>query len=207
MQAHAHAALARWLKGKEEPRSRMHTNEWVSIDQAVFLQPGRPRCDLSDVPFKVFPSNEMRTVVGSDISERLEQHLENDPSPLQHKQPKERQREIATALNRVMQEIYDEPELTEQIKADMCYTLFTRCREVWKAKYDLHAPCHLPPMQIKLKEGAQPAKIRRTYRWTPDQREFLAKHLKRLEDTGIISATDSPWCCPIVLVIKPDLTW
>ena len=77
----------------------------------------------------------------------------------------------------------------------------------WKAKYDLQEPAELPPMRIVLREGAKPAKIKRHYHWTQEQREFLRMLLKKLVDGGIISRVDSEWCCPVVLVIKPDLTW
>ena len=77
----------------------------------------------------------------------------------------------------------------------------------WKAKYDLQEPAELPPMKIILREGAKPAKINRHYNWTQDQRDFLRMLLRKLVDGGIISRVDSEWCCPVVLVIKPDMTW
>ena len=30
---------------------------------------------------------------------------------------------------------------------------------------------------------------------------------RKLVDGDIISRVDNEWCCPVVLVIKPDLTW
>ena len=77
----------------------------------------------------------------------------------------------------------------------------------WRTKYDLTQPAELPPMKIELKPGAKPRRIRRTYRWTPQQKEFMRKLLAKLVNTGIISRTHSEWCCPVVLVVKPDLTW
>ena len=62
-------------------------------------------------------------------------------------------------------------------------------------------------MVIKLKPGATPTRIRRKYRWTTEQRQFLRKLLRKLLNVGIISRVNSEWCCPVVLVIKPDKTW
>ena len=31
--------------------------------------------------------------------------------------------------------------------------------------------------------------------------------IDKLVNVGIISRVDSEWCCPVVLVIKPDKTW
>ena len=62
-------------------------------------------------------------------------------------------------------------------------------------------------MEIKLKPDATPSKIRRRYRWTEEQRQFLKRLLRKLTDIGIIERVESEWRCPVVLVIKPDLTW
>ena len=74
----------------------------------------------------------------------------------------------------------------------------------WKTKYDLTEPAEFPPMEIRLKPDARPKKIRRHYRWFQEQRQFLRKLLRKLVDVGVISRVDSEWCCPVVLVIKPD---
>ena len=62
-------------------------------------------------------------------------------------------------------------------------------------------------MRIRLKSGAKLAKIRRVYNWTSDQKEFLRMLINKLVNVGIISRVNLEWCCPVVLVIKPDKTW
>ena len=194
-------------KKTQGPRSRQCEDEEVKIDQSVFLHPGEKSCDLHDVPFLIVSSNEMRTVIGTKLTDRMDATLESDESPLQQKSRTKCADEIARALNKAYSEIYNHPGLSDKIKEDMCFVLYNRCQDIWKAKFDLDRAADLPPMKINLKEGAVPAKIRCMYRWTAEQREFMARHLRQLEDVGIISATESEWCCPVVLVVKPDLTW
>ena len=53
--------------------------------------------------------------------------------------------------------------------------------DTWRTKYDLTQPAELPPMKIELKPGAKPRRIRRTYRWTPKQKEFMRKLLAKFD--------------------------
>ena len=77
----------------------------------------------------------------------------------------------------------------------------------WRDKYDLQQPVEFPPMVIRLKPGATPARIKRHYKWTPEQKRFLRRLIDKLVNVGVISRTDSEWCCPVVLALKPDGTW
>ena len=115
--------------------------------------------------------------------------------------------EIQLALKRHCTTAQEREELTDPTKAAVRQILYERYLRTWRAKFDLEEPASLPPMVIELMPGARPAKIRRSYNWSPQQREWLRKHLKKLVDMGVISRVSSNWCCPIVLVLKDDLSW
>ena len=119
----------------------------------------------------------------------------------------ELKQEMKIALQKINESIEGNPELSAHTKQRIRDIMNIKFKHAWKAKYDLHKPATLPPMKIELKPGAKPSKVRRHYRWTQEQRQFLRKLLRKLVNTGVISRVDSEWCCPVVLVIKPDLTW
>ena len=105
--------LNNWIKGISKPRSSVHGGETIKMDQAVFLQPARPRCDLHDVPFMIIPSNEMKAVIGNGVRDRIDVRLEEDASPLQQKSDKTCAEEIARALNSTYEAIYAQADIPE----------------------------------------------------------------------------------------------
>ena len=115
--------------------------------------------------------------------------------------------ELQQAVDDLNEQVASNDELSEETKRRVAHMLNVKYKHTWKDKYDLQEPAALPPMKITLKQGAAPKKIRRHYRWTQEQKQFLRKLLKKLVDVGIISRTESEWCSPCVLVVKQDGTW
>ena len=63
----------------------------------------------------------------------------------------------------------------------------------FRSKYDSEQAAALPPMEIKLKPGATPSRVRRRYRVTEEQGQFLKKLLAKLTDIDIIERVESEW--------------
>ena len=153
------------------------------------------------------PGNHMRCVVGNRLWKRIVAHMERSTSPLEQYDAEACEREVHAALQNLQAGVEAQGELPDHIKRQTRHLLFNSCAPMWRAKFDLQEPCYLPPMQIKLKPGATPTKIKRHYRWSDAQAAFLEKHLVKLVNVGIISHVESEWLCPIVLPTKTDGTW
>ena len=81
--------------------------------------------------------------------------------------------------------------------------------EVHKDHFD--EPKGLPPArdydhQIPLLPGAQPVAVR-PYRYSPQQKDELEKHIRAMLQQGIIQVSRSPFAAPVLLVRKKDGTW
>ena len=201
-------ALKQWLAGEDEPHSLQKGGEVVYLDQLILLQPDHRRCELSNVQVVVTPGNEMRVLVGSDLTSKLEAQREDDVDWLCHATREERGIELAKALDeRFRDTVEGAPSLRPEVRLQLQNLMYRTCARAWRAKFDLDTPAHLPPMKIQLIHGTKPRGVRRSYRWTRAQHEFLRKHLDRLVNTGIISPIETEWVCPVVLVVKKDGTW
>ena len=55
--------------------------------------------------------------------------------------------------------------------------------------------------------GDHPPIKKQPYRQNPIQREIIQKHLKEMEDAGLIEEGTSPWSAPLCLALKKDLTF
>ena len=198
--------LDEWLKGDDAPHSTLCGGCEVSINSTKVLPVFERKAVLDNLQFVVIPGNELRVILGHDIVAAVDQHLEADESPMQSHVPQGVQGELRAALDHMAQGVENNTEFGR--RADVLHMLREKYVATWRSKYDLQQAAELPPMVIKLRPGAKPPpRTRRRYRWTPDQRKCLAAMLKRLVDVGVISHTDSEWCCPIVLVVKPDGSW
>ena len=172
------------------------------------LQPRLTRCDLGPISVVVVPGNDMRALIGRDLAEAIDADREEEIDWLNAATRKAMGLELAQALDRAYNDTVEGTEdMPQHIKTELKQILYRDCARVWRAKFDLGSPAHLPPMQIKLIEGATPKGVRRQYRWTREQHVFLREHLKRLVNTGIISPIETEWVCPIVLPAKSDGTW
>ena len=199
--------LHNWLKGTEAPNSTTLGGCQVLVDECRFLDALQRKCKVKDIAFIVIPSNEMRVILGKTATQRLDHELDKTCNPMQQTTIEECRSDIREALLDLYAPVLRDMDLTPEVKEEVKNILYVKYARAWKAKYDLTEAAALPAMKIELRPGAEPSKIRRHYRWTPQQREFLRKLLRKLVDVGIISRTDSEWCCPVVLVLKPDLTW
>ena len=149
-----------------------------------------------------------RQIIGKDASELIHAAQEDDVDWLRAETREAKGAALAKALDDTFTStICGATELTDEVKAELKHILYRECARVWRAKFDLGSPAHLPPMEIKLIDGATPKGVRRPYRWTRDQHGFLRSHLNRLVNTGIILPIETEWVCPIVLPAKKDGTW
>ena len=137
------------------------------MDKTVVLDTFRPKVCLHGISYHVVPSNEMRVIVGTKLTARVQTAVEDGPVPLRQKTMAECGAEIQQTLQRHCQTIDEKFELTDQSKAAVLNMIHTR----YLAKFDLEDPASLPPMVIDLVPGAEPTKIRRSYNWSPQQRE------------------------------------
>ena len=197
----------KWLHGGPEPKSKLHANESITIDEIIVLKPQTKKITVRNVQLVIVPGSEMRCIMGRKLWGQIEDSIENDESPLQDKSRERCEREIRTALDDLVQQVYRQPGLSTEIKRQAEFLLKVSCATLWRAKFDLQSASYLPPMEIRLQPGATPTRIRRHYRWSAEQDEFLARHLRDLVDAGVISHIESEWLCPIVLVHKNDNTW
>ena len=60
--------------------------------------------------------------------------------------------------------------------------------------------------KLKLKHDEAPFKAR-LYRTSPNGRVIMDQEVKKLLDQGVIRPSNSPWCAPVILVKKSDLSW
>ena len=124
----------------------------------------------------------MKVVVGTQLLVRADSLLEGDESPLQLDSfPGQRKAELAEALDKLEETVFQNPEVSDSVKKEVGRMLRQKYTSTWRTKYDLTQPAELPPMKIELKPGAKPKRIRRTYRWTPKQKEFMRKIAHWLE--------------------------
>ena len=145
--------------------------------------------------------------MGSAMAAAVDDKLEADPSPMQSSDSATTKGDIAASLQRLRLQVRNNPELSEATKARVDTLINEIYKHLWKGKYDLEQPAAFPPMHIRLKPGATASRIRRSYRWTLEQKAFLRKLINKLVNVGVISRVDSEWCCPVVLVLKPDGNW
>ena len=199
--------LQEWIQGSTQAHSKTAANKLINIDKVRILHKYKPTVTLSDCPMIAIPSNDVKAIIGTKMTSRINNALENDESPLQHKTAEQCSEEIQTALRDIIARLRVIPNIRKDIADTISEMLHTTYASMWKAKYDLTEPAALPPMVIELMPGAVPTRVRRKYNWTREQYEFVKQLLSKQVDVGIISRVTSPWCCPIVLVIKPDLTW
>ena len=196
-----------WLLGSEAPHSRYGAGKEAVIDSCLVLDTTGACAYVCRVRVTVVPGNAMRVLMGRRAARKLSAARQSDPSPMQQKSMEDCDAEIQDALLRVCDSLEEQRELTDQTRAAVSNMLQREFASVWRAKFDLDQASLLPPMKITLRPDAQPTKIRRHYHWTVEQREWLRQHLRKLVDVGVISRTQSEWCCPVVLVLKQDLTW
>ena len=199
--------LHQWIRGEKEPHSTMLHGQSIIIDQVKVTHPYRRTALVDNQTFTVIASNDMCVIMGCKMAKTVDTILDNDESPLQMTNPRSISSEIQEQLRQLQQDVNDNEEVSDKAKQQVHDMLQHRYADTWRTKYDLQQPAEFPPMEIRLKEGAKPQKIKRHYRWTKEQRRFLRGLLRKLVDVGVISRVDSEWCCPVVLVIKPDLTW
>jgi hypothetical protein len=202
-----HKDLHEWLVGDGDPDSTMLGGTKFAIPETLVLHPYHNRAVVQGTEFIIIPSNKERVIVGRKMAATVDTLWERDESPLQGHHPHQLSDELAQGLDLLERQVLDNEQLQQGTKEATSDILRQKYSHAWNAKYDLQKPAALPPMVIKLKPEATPARIRRKYRWTTDQRQFLRKLLRKLVNVGIISRVNSEWCCPVVLVIKPDKTW
>ena len=196
-----------WITGDEDPHSTLLQRHMVTMDQTKVTHPFRKSVIMNDQKFIVIASNKMCVIMGYNMVSDVDTALEKDENPMQTDNPDTLSYELQESLQQLQQTVMDNEEISEETKRQTSEMLEHKYYNRWKTKYDLQQPADFPPMEIRLKEGARPQKIKRQYRWTKEQRRFLRGLLRKLVDVGVISRVDSEWLCPVVLVIKPDLTW
>ena len=59
-------------------------------------------------------------------------------------------------------------------------------------------------MLHRIDTGDSPPIRRRSYRHSPADRAEISRQVAEMERAGIVEASDSPWCSPVILVTKKD---
>lgn len=77
-------------------------------------------------------------------------------------------------------------------------------RNIFRLRLGKAPPAKLPPMRIKIKEGAIPVKVK-VRRYPTDQREFINSHIDKLVEIGILQPNKlAHWQCAPLIVPKPQ---
>ena len=145
----------------------------IALDATKVLHAYRSSAIVHGQKFIVVPSNHMRVIMGYDMVSKVDAITEADESPMQagsHHTDAADLRQGVEAMQGMVDANDELQRSTKQAVADLIRNKYDRN---WKAKYDLQEPAELPPMRIVLREGAKPAKIKRHYHWTQEQRDFL----------------------------------
>jgi hypothetical protein len=140
----------------------------------------------------------------------MEVNRDNDPSPLQDIGVDTEKADIqAAVMDTIDKAKMAMPDLTQEELEAMQMAFEYASDKVFRAKFGLSKPANIPPMKIVLLPGARPSGRRPPKRNLSDgQFEFLEGHLPTLVNLGVISRIEgSAWCCPVVLVLKPDGSW
>ena len=108
--------------------------------------------------------------------------------------------EVTPHLERMLEESIANG-LPEHLHARMRNMLY-KYREVFRLKLGSDAPVKVPPMRIKLKEGAESVRVK-VRRYPPAQADFLKKKVVDLETLGLVKRnTESSWGCAPLIVPK-----
>ncbi|ETL90909.1 hypothetical protein L917_10497 [Phytophthora nicotianae] len=113
------------------------------------------------------------------------------------------------AVDQVMAAFAEGIAAPEAIGAPMSFRreveeLLTAQLDVFRMALGGEPPVDMPPMRIKLKPGATPARCRER-RYSMAHRNFLAKHIKLLLDAGLCCRNPtSEWCSPPHVVPKGE---
>lgn len=95
--------------------------------------------------------------------------------------------------------------LTKEQKTKL-YSLLGRNRHVFAKDLSEIGETNLHTHTIHIKPGSVPVSSA-PYRLNPERREDLDNHLIELQESGLISESDSPWHSPVVMVKKPNGQW
>ena len=73
--------LRKWIKGNAQPHSAIAANKLINMDKVRILHKYKPTVTLSDCPMIAIPSNNVRAIIGTRMTSRINNALENDESP------------------------------------------------------------------------------------------------------------------------------
>ena len=89
----------------------------------------------------------MRALIGRDLAEAIDADREEEIDWLNAATRKAMGLELAQALDRAYNETVEGTEdMPQHIKTELKQILYRDCARVWRAKFDLGSPAHLPPM-------------------------------------------------------------
>ena len=98
------------------------------------------------------------------------------------------------------------PAASESFKEEMRCMLYA-LRQVFAKNPKGPPPIKGVEARIELKDP-QTVPVRcKGKRYSPEEKRVVREECQKMLDNGILEASDSPWCAPIVLVRKKDATW
>ena len=74
--------LLGWIEGEEVPHSTLMSGCKVKIDQTLVLSPFKDAARLRGREYTVIPSNELKVIMGYQMTAEVDRMLESDESPL-----------------------------------------------------------------------------------------------------------------------------
>ena len=163
----------KWIEGEEDPHSTLLSGCKIKIDESLVLSPFKKSATLKGREYTVIPSNEMKVIMGYEMTAAVDVKLEQDESPLQETCKKVIAEDLENSVQGLIDTVQKNSEISQKPKDSVAEMLKTKYVRAWRTKYELTEPAKFPPMKIRLKPGAKPHKIRRKYKWSEDQRSFL----------------------------------
>ena len=156
--------LLGWIEGEESPHSTLMSGCKIEIYETLVLSPFKDAAKLRNREYTVIPSNELKVIMGYEMTAEVDSALESDESPLQEDDKKVLKKDLEDSLLQdLVDSIKSKNELSESTKNKVADMLKNKYAKAWRTKYELTEPAKFPTMKIRLNPGAEPKKIRRRY--------------------------------------------
>ena len=112
--------LNKWIRGQGDSHSSVHTNRFIDVPWTKLTRVQKQTTTIKGQRYLVVPSNEMKVIVGMQLLIQADSLLESDESPLQLDSfPGQRKAELAEALDRLEETVFQNPEVSDSIKKEV----------------------------------------------------------------------------------------
>ncbi|KAE9000966.1 hypothetical protein PR001_g18645 [Phytophthora rubi] len=167
--------------------------------------------DVDDDEFIV--GNDLLVTLGIDVDRQLEQlaghgdddtsgdpiELEADDMPLNLNEPQSSDEDIFAAVERLINRAVENGfplDRVEQLRT------IAHAYDVWRLELRSDPPANVPPLEIRLQDGARPTKCK-PRKYPPHIRKFLREFNARLVALGLVYENpESRWASPVLPVKK-----